>query len=175
MCFDCCGGAHLDLCSIAVSLRSTLYSPGLTDYSLTEQSGKHVNNLVGLDSACSLWHTQEPTQYSIVCCAWVKTTGGHVRRNHMLSLRQKHTQTHTHTHTHTNTHSTCPKPQTQKGGCARRRRKPQVYSPTELQAVTLAGPDTERHPVLWIQGQPPHYTYTQAQHINSLRYRSKGP
>lgn len=163
LCFDCCGGAHLDLCSIAVSLRSTLYSPGLTDYSLTE----HVNNLVGLHSACSLRHTQEPTQYSIVCCAWVKTTGGHVRRNHMLSLRQKHTQT--------QTHSTGPKPQIQKGGCAKRRRKPQVYSPTELQAVTLAGPDTERHPVLWTQGQPPHYTYTQAQHIHSLRYISKGP
>lgn len=88
--FDCCGGVHLDLCSNTVSLGSILYSLDLKDYGLTEQSGKHVNNLVGLHSACSLWHTQRPTQYSMVCCAWIKTTGEHVRLNHMLS--DTHTQ-----------------------------------------------------------------------------------
>lgn len=53
VCFDCCGGVHLDLCSNTVSLGSILYSLVLKDYGLTEQRGKHVNNLVGLHSACS--------------------------------------------------------------------------------------------------------------------------
>lgn len=56
VCFVGCGGAHLDLGSNTASLGSILYSLGLKDYSLTEQSGKHVNNLVGLHSACSLTH-----------------------------------------------------------------------------------------------------------------------
>lgn len=54
VCFDCCEGAHLELCSNTVSAGSILYSLGRKDYSLTEQSGKHVNNLVGLHSACTL-------------------------------------------------------------------------------------------------------------------------
>ena len=52
--FDCYGGVHLDLCSNTVSLDPILYSLGLKDYSLTELSREHVNNLVGLHSACSL-------------------------------------------------------------------------------------------------------------------------
>ena len=99
VCFDCCGGAHLDLCSNAVSLGSILYSLGLKDYGLAEQSGKHVNNLVGLHSACSLWHTQRATQYNIVCCAWIKN---HRRacasKSHALSRKHRHTlQDHKHT------------------------------------------------------------------------------
>lgn len=67
MSFDCCEGAHLELCSNSVSAGSILYSLGRKDYSLTEQSGKHVNNLVGLHSACTLWHTHTNQDNAVYC------------------------------------------------------------------------------------------------------------
>lgn len=92
VCFDCCGGIHLDLCSNTASLGSILYSLGLKDYSLTEQSGKHVNNLVGLHSACTLWQTQTNT---------IRHTVLHMNQNHRRACASKsHALSQTHTHTH---------------------------------------------------------------------------
>lgn len=144
MCLVCSRGAHLDLCSNAVSLGSILYSLGLKDYSLTEQSGKHANNLVGLHSACGLWHTQRPTQYSILCM-------NQIYRSACASPSHALSQTHTH--------------KMGVGVCMRVYKrcdsstKLLLHSPIELQGTTLAGTDTERHPVLWIPVQLHRYTY----------------
>lgn len=154
VCFDCCGEAHLKLCSNTACLGSILYFLGLKDYSLTEQSEKHVNNLVGLHSARSLWHTggeresERPTQCSLVCMN--QTMGQDVRQNHMLARSLSNPLSLWQTHT----------------DCRWKGRDVIVEAknpPIKLQGTIPAGPDRERHPMLWIPVQPPRYTCTPKQ------------
>lgn len=74
----------LDFCSNTLEFQlKPLHSRGFKDYSLTEQSGKHVNNLVGLHSAVPNTNRQT-IRHSVL-----STIQSHASKSHALSLSHR--------------------------------------------------------------------------------------